>query len=260
MTRLRHDLSGAQRALEAEKRKAAESAKEWSALQELSALQEGRLAAVEGEASTRLKQALAEERGRFEASQNAWDRERDEWLQREAELLRKLEEKQQEFAQAQQAAATAAAVAAASPAGARRGAGAQGGGLLAELGAASSTATAAAMGASAERLHKLLKQRESELEFAEQRVARLEATRDSLSNDLVATTRKAESALRAEAEASALKAEMRTLKAHHMAALEFMGERDEQVEELNADLADLRALVKQQATLLAEKGIAPPEP
>ncbi|CAI7924866.1 unnamed protein product [Closterium sp. NIES-54] len=49
----------------------------------------------------------------------------------------------------------------------------------------------------------------------------------------------------------ALEAELQQLRARHEVALVMVGERNERVDELEADLADVRALYKEQVALLA---------
>ncbi|CAI5523223.1 unnamed protein product [Closterium sp. Naga37s-1] len=52
----------------------------------------------------------------------------------------------------------------------------------------------------------------------------------------------------------ALEAELQQLRARHEVALVMVGERNERVDELEADLADVRALYKEQVALLAAQG------
>lgn len=53
----------------------------------------------------------------------------------------------------------------------------------------------------------------------------LEATRDALAEELLATTQKAEAAAASAREASALRAQVEELRARYMAAVELAGEK-----------------------------------
>lgn len=54
-------------------------------------------------------------------------------------------------------------------------------------------------------------------------------------------------------EVTRLKAELEQLKIRHFSALELMGERDEQVEELQSDLADLKQMYREQVDSLVKR-------
>lgn len=49
------------------------------------------------------------------------------------------------------------------------------------------------------------------------------------------------------------RAELEALRKRHSSALELMGERDEQVEELRADLADVKQMYREQIDLLVNQ-------
>lgn len=78
----------------------------------------------------------------------------------------------------------------------------------------------------------------------ERRLQALEAAKQRLSDELVAMTARAMSAESAAAEAGALKQRLG-------ACVTLLGERDEQVEELTADVVELRKLAQRQAEALA---------
>lgn len=50
-----------------------------------------------------------------------------------------------------------------------------------------------------------------------------------------------------------LKSELEALRRRHSAALELMGERDEELEELRADIVDLKEMYREQVNLLVNK-------
>ncbi|KAK6153648.1 hypothetical protein DH2020_013287 [Rehmannia glutinosa] len=83
--------------------------------------------------------------------------------------------------------------------------------------------------------------------------ASLESIRDSLAEELVKMTAECEK-LRAEAATlPGIRAELEALRRRHSAALELMGERDEELEELRADIVDLKEMYREQVNLLVNK-------
>ncbi|KAL2609084.1 hypothetical protein R1flu_027657 [Riccia fluitans] len=101
-----------------------------------------------------------------------------------------------------------------------------------------------------EQLEAHLRQKEGELSSCFARLAALESTRDSLAEELVKATTQNEM-YRSEANLlPGLRAELDSLRRRHTSALELMGERDEQVEELKADLADVKQMYREQITML----------
>nr|GFC66260.1 golgin candidate 5 [Tanacetum cinerariifolium] len=50
-----------------------------------------------------------------------------------------------------------------------------------------------------------------------------------------------------------IKAELEALRVRHSAALELMGERDEELEELRADIVDLKEMYREQVNMLVNK-------
>ncbi|XP_010538029.1 PREDICTED: golgin candidate 5 [Tarenaya hassleriana] len=98
-----------------------------------------------------------------------------------------------------------------------------------------------------------LRQKEGELASYMSRLASMESIRDSLAEELVKMTAECEK-LRAEAATlPSIRAELEALRRRHSAALELMGERDEELEELRADIADLKEMYREQVNLLVNK-------
>ncbi|KAK4413858.1 Golgin candidate 5 [Sesamum alatum] len=98
-----------------------------------------------------------------------------------------------------------------------------------------------------------LRQKEGELASYASRLASMESIRDSLAEELVKMTAQCEK-LRAEATTlPGIRAELEALRRRHSAALELMGERDEELEELRADIVDLKEMYREQVNLLVNK-------
>ncbi|KAI3455446.1 hypothetical protein Pfo_012109 [Paulownia fortunei] len=98
-----------------------------------------------------------------------------------------------------------------------------------------------------------LRQKEGELASYMSRLASMESIRDSLAEELVKMTAQCEK-LRADAAIlSGMRAELEALRRRHSAALELMGERDEELEELRADIVDLKEMYREQVNLLVNK-------
>ncbi|KAJ0076087.1 hypothetical protein Patl1_34261 [Pistacia atlantica] len=98
-----------------------------------------------------------------------------------------------------------------------------------------------------------LRQKEGELASYMSRLASMESIRDSLAEELVKMTGQAKffvaqcEKLRAEAAMlPGIRAELDALRRRHAAALELMGERDEELEELRADIIDLKEMYREQ--------------
>eukprot|EP00249_Psilotum_nudum_P011130 c22980_g1_i1 orf=618-3401(-) len=126
-------------------------------------------------------------------------------------------------------------------------------GIASDPAATSSVGRAGKFTGTLEQLEVLLQQKERELASYVSRLAALESTRDSLAEDLVNTTTQCEK-LRAEvASLPGLCAEMDALRRRHASALELMGERDEEVEELRADLADIKQMYREQIDMLVSQ-------
>ncbi|XP_062089223.1 golgin candidate 5 [Humulus lupulus] len=98
-----------------------------------------------------------------------------------------------------------------------------------------------------------LRQKEGELASYMSRLTTMESIRDSLAEELVQMTEQCEK-LRAEAATvPGIRAELESLRRRHSAALELMGERDEELEELRADIIDLKEMYREQVNLLVNK-------
>ncbi|KAL7191279.1 hypothetical protein ACSBR2_023365 [Camellia fascicularis] len=98
-----------------------------------------------------------------------------------------------------------------------------------------------------------LRQKEGELASYMSRLESMESIRDSLAEELVKMTAQCEK-LRAEAAIlPGIRAELEALRRRHSAALELMGERDEELEELRADIVDLKEMYREQVNLLVNK-------
>lgn len=98
-----------------------------------------------------------------------------------------------------------------------------------------------------------LRQKDGELASYISRLTSTESTRDSLAEELVKLTRDSEK-LRGEASLlPGIKAELDALRRRHNAALELMGERDEELEELRADIIDLKEMYREQIDLLVNR-------
>ncbi|XP_039121687.1 golgin candidate 5 isoform X2 [Dioscorea cayenensis subsp. rotundata] len=98
-----------------------------------------------------------------------------------------------------------------------------------------------------------LRQKDGELQSYVSRLNSLESTRDSLAEELVKMTAQCEK-LRSEATIlPGIRAELEALRRRHSSALELMGERDEELEELRADIIDLKEMYREQVDLLVNK-------
>ncbi|GKB99454.1 golgin candidate 5 [Tanacetum coccineum] len=98
-----------------------------------------------------------------------------------------------------------------------------------------------------------LRQKEGELASYMSRLASMESIRDSLAEELVKMTEECEK-LRSEVSLMpGLKADIEALRSRHSAALELMGERDEELEELRADIVDLKEMYREQVNMLVNK-------
>lgn len=97
------------------------------------------------------------------------------------------------------------------------------------------------------------RQKDGELASYMSRLASMEAIRDSLAEELVKMTAECEK-LRSEASMlPGIRAELDALRRRHSAALELMGERDEELEELRADIIDMKDMYREQVNLLVNK-------
>ncbi|XVF26777.1 hypothetical protein REPUB_Repub14bG0047800 [Reevesia pubescens] len=98
-----------------------------------------------------------------------------------------------------------------------------------------------------------LRQKEGELASYISRLASMESIRDSLAEELVKLTAQCEKLKAEAAMLPGIRAELEALRQRHSAALELMGERDEELEELRADIVDLKEMYREQVNLLVNK-------
>uniref|UniRef100_A0A6M2EXF7 TATA element modulatory factor 1 TATA binding domain-containing protein n=1 Tax=Populus davidiana TaxID=266767 RepID=A0A6M2EXF7_9ROSI len=98
-----------------------------------------------------------------------------------------------------------------------------------------------------------LRQKEGELASYMSRLASMESVRDSLAEELVKMTSQCEKLQAESALLPGVQAELDGLRRRHSAALELMGERDEELEELRADIVDLKEMYREQVNLLVNK-------
>lgn len=98
-----------------------------------------------------------------------------------------------------------------------------------------------------------LRQKDGELASYMSRLASLESIRDSLAEELVKMTAQFEKLKAEAAMLPGVRAELEALRRRHSSALELMGERDEELEELRADIVDLKEMYREQVNLLVNK-------
>ncbi|XVE52075.1 hypothetical protein DITRI_Ditri02bG0091900 [Diplodiscus trichospermus] len=98
-----------------------------------------------------------------------------------------------------------------------------------------------------------LRQKEGELASYMSRLSSMESIRDSLAEELVKMTAQCEKLKAEAATLPGIRAELEALRRRHSAALELMGERDEELEELRADIVDLKEMYREQVNLLVNK-------
>ncbi|XWS16323.1 hypothetical protein CRYUN_Cryun34aG0075400 [Craigia yunnanensis] len=98
-----------------------------------------------------------------------------------------------------------------------------------------------------------LRQKEGELASYMSRLTSMESIRDSLAEELVKMTAQCEKLKAEAAMLPGIRAELEALRRRHSAALELMGEHDEELEELRADIVDLKEMYREQVNLLVNK-------
>ncbi|KAL6848950.1 hypothetical protein ACP4OV_021533 [Aristida adscensionis] len=98
-----------------------------------------------------------------------------------------------------------------------------------------------------------LRQKDGELASYMSRLASLESIRNSLAEELVKMTEQCEKLRNEAAALPGLRAELEALKQRHFQALELMGERDEELEELRNDIVDLKEMYREQVDLLVSQ-------
>ena len=104
-----------------------------------------------------------------------------------------------------------------------------------------------------EKLQSLLKQKEGEIVALQEQITSLQKTRDMLQDELVNLTSKNEELFAEVTELKEVKNQMKEVSDRYNTALELIGEKEEQVEELRADIVDMKMLYKEQINELLEK-------
>ncbi|CAI5988981.1 unnamed protein product [Closterium sp. NIES-65] len=95
------------------------------------------------------------------------------------------------------------------------------------------------------------RQQEGEVRQLQREVQEARAARDATADELLRVSQRLLALEKEQVAVPALEAELAGLRARHEVALVMVGERNERVDELEADLADVRALYKEQVALLA---------
>ncbi|ERM98626.1 hypothetical protein AMTR_s00109p00089980 [Amborella trichopoda] len=106
-----------------------------------------------------------------------------------------------------------------------------------------------------EHLESALRQKDGELMSYISRLSSLESIRDSLAEELVKMTAQCEKLHTEVAVLPGLRAELEALRRRHSSALELMGERDEELEELRADIFDLKEMYREQIDMLVNQNM-----
>ncbi|WPT12933.1 Golgin candidate 5 [Picochlorum sp. SENEW3] len=87
----------------------------------------------------------------------------------------------------------------------------------------------------------------------QKKIKDLESTRDRLSNELVQAEQRVAEGIAAKTKLDGVSAEVSTLRKKLAAATELLGEREERIEELRADLQDIKEGYKQQLVIMADE-------
>ncbi|XP_059641956.1 golgin candidate 5 [Cornus florida] len=98
-----------------------------------------------------------------------------------------------------------------------------------------------------------LRQKEGELASYMSRLASMESIRHSLAEELVKMTEQCDKLRTEAAMLPGIRAELEALRRRHSSALELMGERDEELEELRADIVDLKEMYREQVNMLVNQ-------
>ena len=114
------------------------------------------------------------------------------------------------------------------------------------------------LAADAEALRAALRIKHTEFAALQEQVRELKLTRDQLAEELVKATQQSSMATEALETMSSLKEEVESSQAKYIAAVEMLGEKDEALEELRADLEDVKNLYKDQIEYLVNVVAATP--
>ncbi|KAI0558930.1 TATA element modulatory factor 1 TATA binding [Gracilaria domingensis] len=98
-----------------------------------------------------------------------------------------------------------------------------------------------------------LRKRDGEVAALQSRLKRKETATETLAEDVVKLTGEVETLKKDRGDTPALRAELAELQKRHTALLELLGEREERITELDADLADVKQMYKEQITELLLK-------
>ncbi|KAF9992934.1 hypothetical protein BGZ80_003112 [Entomortierella chlamydospora] len=101
-----------------------------------------------------------------------------------------------------------------------------------------------------ERLNTMVRQLEGQVTFLSEQVRTANKNKDELSDELVRVTVELEELQTQASRAPSLEQELTLLQERHKAALEMLGERTEEVQELKADLADVKEALRDQISEL----------
>ncbi|GBG60929.1 hypothetical protein CBR_g16051 [Chara braunii] len=284
---LRAEHAQLSRALEKERQRAQENRQEYLAASEAAVTHEGRAKQLEEEIRElriRHRKELAEERSRREAIKKEIEREKAVTVENEKRvqaegrasaekavanaqqaMAKEQQQQQQQLQQQQQSQNRLRRMSSSSSAGSIEEsfllqASLQGSPVHISSSSTSNGPVAPVLGgrlvkgpSTLEQMDLLLRQKEGELASYASRLAALESTRDSLAEELVKSTTQCESYKAEASSLPGLRAELEALRKRHASALELMGERDEQVEELRADLADIKQMYREQIDMLVNQ-------
>ncbi|DBA79224.1 TPA: hypothetical protein ACH3X1_009038 [Trebouxia sp. C0004] len=104
-----------------------------------------------------------------------------------------------------------------------------------------------------DRLRTALRQKDDQVVSLQSQLTNLEATRDSLAEEVIAAAGSEEAARSALADAASAEREHRQAQQQLMACTEMLGEKEERLEELRADLQDVKQLYKDQIEFMVEQ-------
>lgn len=116
------------------------------------------------------------------------------------------------------------------------------------------------LAADAEALRAALRLKLTEFAVLQDQVRELKLTRDQLAEELVKATQQSNMASEALETMSSLRQEVEASQAKYIAAVEMLGEKDEALEELRADLQDVKNLYRDQIEYLVNAVVAATPP
>ena len=242
--KLKSEIEALRRELETQREKTAAETKKLAKYTESFAEQEGRMSALESEASEReskLKQSLAQERGKHKQLGEAWDRERAELLANVAQLEGSVKTSQDELKTLKSERFDDRTPSSfANPA------------QMPTMLTGGEAGLSLAVRDTLAQLKSQLAARTTELEIAQEQIRKLEQTRESLANELVNSAKLADSGVADTAALDTVRARLHALERRYDAALEVIGERDEECEEMRDRLSAMRSMLDTQATQIAE--------